>query len=77
MRMTDWDEETGAAAVSVAAVATLVVTTSMYSVSRGGGGLLLTFSVRQQEWGGKANLDGPSIPTARDETCDRSELVMW
>ena len=24
-------------------------------------------SVRQQELGGKANLDGPSIPTARDD----------
>ena len=28
---------------------------------------LPTFSVRQQELGGKANLDGPSIPTARDD----------
>jgi hypothetical protein len=59
MRMTDRDKETVAAAVAVAAVATLVVTTSMYSVSRGGDGLP-AFSVRQQEWGGKANLDGPS-----------------
>ena len=60
---------------SVAAVATLVVTSSMYSVSLCGDGLP-TFSVRQQEWGGKENLDGPSIPTARDETGDRSELVI-
>ena len=30
-------------------------------------GGLPTFSVRQQELGGKANLDGPSIPTARDD----------
>ena len=28
---------------------------------------LPTFSVRQQEWGGKANLDGPFLPTARDD----------
>jgi hypothetical protein len=38
---------------------------------------LPTFSVRQQEWGGKANLDGPSIPTALDENCDRSELINY
>ena len=62
--------------VSVAAVATLVVTTSMYSVSRCGGGSP-TFSVRQLEWGGKANLDWERIPTALDENCDRSELVNW
>ena len=30
-------------------------------------GGLPTFSVRQQELGGKANLDGQSIPTARDD----------
>ena len=28
---------------------------------------LPTFSVRQQEWGGKANLDGPFLPTERDD----------
>ncbi len=75
------DEEARAAAVSVAAVATLrlVVTTttsSMYSVGRCGAGLL-TFSVCQQEWSGKANLDGPSVPTVRDENCDWSEGAIW
>ena len=38
-------------------------TTSVAGLRDEGG--LPTFSVRQQELGGKANLDGPSIPTAR------------
>ncbi len=42
----------------------------MYSVSRRGVVSPHLASTGQQEQGGKAHLDGRSIPAARDENCD-------